>query len=73
MLISTVMIEEGVVDDAKKTMARKISKATAKLYREKYGKDPIKHEQEVRGLNIMVNTYAEKDRDLIVQAIDECT
>ena len=72
MLVSTVMAEEGVVDDDTKALTRKISKLTAKLYRAKYGWEPHIQHKEVRGKFVMVNTYSFLDRDLIIQAIKAC-
>ena len=72
MLVTTVMHEEGVVDDAKKTMTRKVGMLTAKLYRQRHGKEPSKHPQQINGRYIMVYTYSQEDRDLVVQAIDAC-
>ena len=65
LLISTVMREEGVVGSHLKT---KISKATAELYHEKFGKIPWQHLEKVNGTK-MVNTYYEMDRDIVVHAI----
>jgi len=73
MLVSTVMAEEGVVDDANRTLTKKVGMLTAKLYREQHGKRPLTQYQEVNGMYMRVSTYTEEDRNLILRAIEECT
>jgi hypothetical protein len=46
-----------------------IGKKVAKLYREKYEKEPVKHTQLTNGHSITTNTYFEEDIDLIEQAL----
>ena len=44
-------------------------KHAAKLYRDKYGSSPSKHHQTVGGNVIFVNSYTQRDRDLLQNAI----
>jgi hypothetical protein len=46
-----------------------IGKKVAKLYREKYEKEPVKHTQLTNGHSITTNTYFEEDIDLVEQAL----
>jgi len=47
-----------------------IGKKVAQKYRLKYGEDPSRHEQYVDGAVRKVNSYTERDRDLIIEAFD---
>ena len=48
-----------------------IGRAMAKRYRATYGKEPNKHKQYVRGNYVLVNSYTEKDRAMLEDAIRE--
>lgn len=48
-----------------------IGRIASKRYKEKYGEPPSKHKQIVTGKTIMVNSYTERDRDLIEDAVRE--
>ena len=46
-----------------------IGKDVTPRYVKRYGENPSKHSQHVEGAVRMVNSYTEKDRDLIVEAV----
>lgn len=48
-----------------------IGRAMASKYRDRYQKDPPKHKQYVKGNYIPVNSYMERDRPLMEQAVRE--
>jgi hypothetical protein len=48
-----------------------IGRAMARKYRDKYQRDPPKHKQYVKGNYIPVNSYMERDRNLMEQAVRE--
>jgi hypothetical protein len=48
-----------------------IGRAMAAKFREKYQRDPPKHKQYVKGNYIPVNSYMERDRPLMEQAVRE--
>ncbi len=48
-----------------------VGSAVARRYREKYGSEPSKHSQWVDGAERKVNSYTEKDRGLMVEALQE--
>ncbi len=48
-----------------------VGSAVARRYREKYGSEPSKHSQWVDGAERKVNSYTEKDRGLMVEAMQE--
>jgi uncharacterized protein YneF (UPF0154 family) len=48
-----------------------IGRAMASKYRDKYQRDPPKHKQYVKGNYIPVNSYMERDRPLMEQAVRE--
>lgn len=48
-----------------------IGRAMAKKYREKYQQEPPKHKQYVKGNYIPVNSYMERDRSLMEEAVRE--
>jgi len=50
----------------------KAGRILAVRYREKYNKEPSKHKQFVDGATRLVNSYTEKDRDLVEEVIKEC-
>jgi len=64
-----------VAQDAGKRLTQsqsiKIGRLAAEKYREQYGKEPSKHPQYVDGATRMVNSYTEKDRSLVEEAINE--
>ena len=65
--ICTVAMELGItLSDAKGKLA---GRHAAKLYRDKYKQPPSKHHQTIRGTVLMVNSYTQKDRDLLETAI----
>jgi len=65
--ICTVALELGIsLSDAKGMLA---GKHAAKLYRDKYKQPPSKHYQTIRGTVLMVNSYTQKDRNLLETAI----
>ncbi len=43
----------------------------ARKYRERYNCEPTKHNQWVDGAERKINSYTERDRDLVVQALQE--
>jgi hypothetical protein len=49
----------------------KIGRMLAKRYRDKYGEEPSKHTQYVDGAARKVNSYTGRDRDLVMEAIEE--
>lgn len=51
--------------------AKQIGKSMAKRYREKYGEEPTKHLQAVNGATIRVNSYIQRDKSLMQEAIHE--
>lgn len=46
-----------------------VGRIVARKYREKYGKDPVKHDGMANGQMVKINTYFEKDRDIIEDAL----
>ena len=50
---------------------QKIGRKMADKYREAYGEDPTKHTQYVNGNYVPVNSYTERDRDLLEACIQE--
>jgi hypothetical protein len=48
-----------------------IGRATAAKYRAKYGRDPSKHKQYVKGNFVPVNSYMARDRSMMEQAVRE--
>jgi hypothetical protein len=50
---------------------QKIGKLVAAAYRERYGQNPSKHDQLVRGAVIPVNSYTERDKGLLQAAIEK--
>lgn len=48
-----------------------VGSAVARKYREKYGAEPPKHNQWVDGAERKVNSYTERDRELVVEALRE--
>ena len=71
----TVSLVAGDMGRKKCTPAQLIAigKAMAKSYRAKYNADPPTHAQEARGGKIIrVNSYMERDRDLMEAAICAC-
>ena len=52
-----------------KSDSQKIGRKVAASYREKYGQEPSKHEQLVDGAVRFVNSYTEKDRDMLETVI----
>jgi len=67
--ISQIAHEKGI--SLKKGDMVAIGRAVAQGYFVKYGKKPSKHRQWVDGAEREVNSYTEKDRDLIEEAIKE--
>jgi len=65
--ISQVALEMGY--RLAKGQDKKIGKIAAKAYFEKYGEAPSKHNQDVGGAVIPVNSYTERDRDIIEAAV----
>jgi hypothetical protein len=49
-----------------------ISTSVARRFRERYNKDPPKHFQWVDGAERSVNSYTERDRDIITDAVKAC-
>lgn len=71
----TISLVAGDMGRTKCTPAQLIAigKEMAKLYRAKYNEDPPTHAQEARGGKIIrVNSYMERDRDLMEAAIRAC-
>jgi len=66
--VSQVAQEEGIRLKMADLIA--IGKAVAKSYKDKYGEAPGKHSQWVDGAERKVNSYTERDRDLIKEAIE---
>jgi hypothetical protein len=48
-----------------------IGSAVSKRYKDKYGADPPKHSQWVDGAERKVNSYTERDRDIVMDALKE--
>ena len=48
-----------------------LGSAVARKYREKYGAEPPKHKQWVDGAERNVNSYTERDRELVIEALRE--
>ena len=65
--VSQVAQEEGIRLKMADSIA--IGKAVASAYKDKYGEAPGKHSQWVDGAERKVNSYTERDRDLIKEAI----
>lgn len=68
--ISSLMHELGIKDDKNNTKAKQIGREAARLYREKYNRDPDQHDQFVGGRVTKVKSYTEKDRVLLLQSIE---
>ena len=65
--IGSVAFEMGIsMPNSKATTA---GKHAAAAYRQKYGESPSKHNQTIGGNVILVNSYTQKDRDLLEAAI----
>jgi hypothetical protein len=69
LTISTVASYMGYTFDTNQLM--KVGVAVKKAYKTKYGEEPPKHEQFVGGAVRRVNTYQEKDRELMEFEIQE--
>ena len=69
LTISTVASYIGYTFDTNQLM--KVGVAVKKAYKTKYGEEPPKHEQFVGGAVRRVNTYQEKDRELMEFEIQE--
>ena len=65
--IGSVAFEMGMALTNAKAVAA--GKHAAKLYRERYGEAPSKHNQTIGGNVILVNSYTLRDRDLVEDAI----
>ena len=65
--ISSVAFELGL--SISNAQAKKAGKTAAATYKERYQEPPSKHHQTVGGNVILVNSYTEKDRDLLESAI----
>ena len=65
--ISQVAFELGISLIGGKAI--RAGKHAAKLYKDKYGESPTKHNQTVGGQVISVNSYTLRDRDLVESAI----
>jgi hypothetical protein len=65
--IGSVAFELGILlPNSKATMA---GKHAAAAYRQRYGESPSKHNQTIGGNVILVNSYTQKDKDLLEMAI----
>ena len=66
--IGSVALELGVspLSNAKATA---IGKHVAKMYRDRHGESPSKHNQTIGGNVILVNSYTLRDKDLVEDAI----
>jgi len=66
--IGSVALEMGLgsLSNAK---AAAVGKHVAKMYRDRHGKSPSKHNQTIGGNVILVNSYTLRDRDLVEDAI----
>ena len=67
--VSQVAQEEGIRLKMADSIA--IGKAVAAAYKDKYGEAPGKHRQWVDGAEREVNSYTERDKDLIKEAIKD--
>lgn len=74
--VDTSQLTINVVDEAIKgrvdysdSILKKYDRAAAKAYRKKHGEDPLKHEKIVNGRRREVYHFSNKDRDLVLQAI----
>jgi len=67
--ISTVAFELGI--SLKNGQAQSAGVKLARFYKEKYGAKPSKHMQSISGQIMYVNSYTQKDRDLVENAIRE--
>ena len=65
--VSQVAFELGDALSAEQCIAA--GKRAAKMYRAQHGGPPPKHDQTVRGLEVSVNSYTERDRSLLETAI----
>jgi hypothetical protein len=65
--ISSVAFELGL--SISNAQAKKAGKIAAATYKERYQESPSKHHQTVGGNVILVNSYTQKDRDLLESAI----
>ena len=65
--VSTVASQMGIILNTAE--AQKVGSLLAKMYFDKYKEAPAKHEQLVNGAMRLVNSYTERDRDLVQAAI----
>lgn len=70
--VSTVAAQMGITFSDDKAY-QKIGRNLRDLYFSRYNRAPSKHEQKVGGAMREVNSYSERDRDLVEQAIREHT
>jgi hypothetical protein len=63
LTISNVASKMGLVLSSDKL--QEVGHAVAKAYKQKYGENPSKHEQLCGGAVRSVNSYTERDRDLV--------
>jgi hypothetical protein len=69
MTISVIALKMGYRLNKEQLMD--IGREMAERYREKYAKKPEKHPQEVGGAVIDVNSYYEKDHDMLKEVIEQ--
>jgi len=69
--ISVSQVAQDAHRNLTKSQGIQIGRRAADKYRELYGKEPSKHQQFVDGATRMVNSYTEKDRGLVEEAINE--
>jgi len=67
--INISLVALGMKYNITPDQAKDIGKKLAKKYREKYGENPPKHDQQQGGMIMPVNSYTEKDRDMMEEAI----
>lgn len=67
--VSVVAVEMGYKCSDREII--NIGRAMARKYKEKYQRDPPKHKQYVKGNYVPVNSYMERDRGLMEQAVRE--
>jgi len=65
--IAQVAIEIGIALTS--GQSKSVGGRIAKIYKEKYGEPPSKHSQTISGQVLSVNSYTERDRDLVQIAI----
>jgi len=68
--VSVVMASMGYVTHTQ-AQAQAVGRRTAAKYRARYGTEPMKHPQALKGNTVFVNSYMEKDRDLMEEAVRE--